>query len=66
MTTNEKFACARCGFTANGGFFTHLDNCPNHGSSDCPITMGYEDGAECDSCRSDRWYEESRRILSYR
>lgn len=66
MATNETFACTRCGLTAEGGYFTHLDNCPNHGSSDCPITMGYAEGAACEACRSEEWYEELREILRYR
>lgn len=63
---NERFACARCGLSDECTGFTHLANCPSYGSSDCPITMGYEEGAECETCESDEWYEELRDILGYR
>lgn len=63
---DERFACMRCGLRPDGTMFNDLSNCPDNGSSDCPVTMGYEDGPECDSCRSDRWYEKLRHILSYR
>jgi len=66
MTIDETFACTRCGLSPEGISFTHLSNCPDHGSSDCPITMGYAEGAECESCRSEEWYEELTAILRYR
>lgn len=66
MTIDERFACIRCGLRPDGSYFNDLSNCPDNGSSDCPITMGYEDGEACESCRSDEWYKKLTSILSYR
>ena len=66
IATDERFACIRYGLTSDGTMSTHVSNCPDYGSSDCPISMGYESGKACERCRSEEQYERLTEILRRR
>ena len=61
--TNElierAYPCRKLGFydDVHGSSLTHRSNCPNWGSSDCPLTV---DGAECNMT-----YDELVEIMQY-
>jgi hypothetical protein len=59
----EGLACRRHGLGTKWG---GLDDCPNHGSSDCPITMGEHGEDATRSCKSEEWYEELAFVLRHR
>ena len=65
-TKNEKwqagFACRRHGFGISWG---GLDDCPNHGSSDCPITMREHAGETARRCESEEFYDYLTEVLRH-
>lgn len=63
---NTKLACYRNGiYTTGENNFKNLGDCPNYGSSDCPITMDSQVDNDCYCC-SEEFYNELKFILKFK